>query len=68
MSSLRNLTGNDGSVAGFKDVLEIADRINALRSDSKEEDFWLGILKPVAPELAQTVTQILLARNGVQSP
>lgn len=45
-------------------VIEIADRINALRGNGAEEDSWLGVLKSVAPELAQAVTQILLARNG----
>jgi hypothetical protein len=64
VEALRNLAGNDGGLAGFKEVLEIADRINALRGDSKEEDSWLGMLKSAAPGLAQAVTQILLTRNG----
>jgi len=51
-------------LAGFKEVLEIADRINGLRGNDKEDDSWLGILKSLAPELAQAVTQVLLARNG----
>ena len=64
VEALRNLAGNGGGLAGFKEVLEIADRINALRGVSKEEASWLGVLKSVAPELAQAVTQVLLARNG----
>lgn len=63
VEALRNLAGNGGGLSGFKEVLEIADRINTFRGDSKE-DSWLGILKSVAPEVAQTVTQVLLARNG----
>src|SRR5215831_14052254 len=64
VEALRNLAGNGGGLTGFKEVLEIADRINALRGDGKDEDSWLGLLKSVAPELAQTVTQVLLARNS----
>jgi hypothetical protein len=67
VEALRNLGGNGGGLAGFKEVLEIADRINAFRGDSKEDDSWLGILKSVAPELAQAITQILLVRNGSPS-
>jgi hypothetical protein len=61
------LAGNGGGLSGFKEILEIADRINAFRGDGKEEDSWLGILKSVAPDLAQVVTQVLLARNGSPS-
>jgi hypothetical protein len=64
VEALRNMAGNGGGLAGFKDVLEIADRINTLRGNESEEGSWLGVLKSVAPEIAQTVTQILLARNG----
>jgi hypothetical protein len=64
VEALRNLAGNGGSLSGFKEVLELADRINAFRGDGKDEDSWLGILKSVAPELAQTVTQVLLARSS----
>jgi hypothetical protein len=64
VEALRNLAGNGGGLAGFKEVLEIADRINALRGENKEDDSWLGLLKSVAPELAQTATQIFLARNA----
>jgi hypothetical protein len=64
VEALRNLAGNAGGLAGFKEVLEIADRINSLRGDGKEEDSWLGVLKSLAPEVAQAVTQVLLARNG----
>jgi hypothetical protein len=67
VEALRNLAGNGGGLTGFKEVLEIADRINAFRSDGKEEDSWLRILKSVAPELAQAVTQVLIARNGSAS-
>ena len=62
VEALRNLAGNTGAI-GFKEVLEIADRINSLRGDGKEEDSWLGVLKSITPELAQAVTQVLLARN-----
>jgi hypothetical protein len=64
VEALRNLAGNGGGLTGFKEVLEIADRINSLRGDGKNDDSWLGLLKSVAPELAQAVTHILLARNG----
>jgi hypothetical protein len=64
VEALRNLAGNGGGFAGFKEVLEVADSINALRGDSKEDDSWMGLLKSVAPELAQVATQILLARNA----
>jgi len=64
VEALRNLAGNGEGLAGFKEVLEIADRINGLRGNDKEDDSWLGILKSLAPELAQAVTQVLLARNG----
>jgi hypothetical protein len=64
VEALRNLSGNGGGLAGFKEVLEIADRINTIRGDGKEDDSWLGVLKSVAPELAQTVMQILMARQG----
>src|SRR5262249_9875076 len=63
VEALRNLGGNGAGLTGIKEVLEIADQVNALRGNGKEEDSWLGILKSVAPELAQTVTQVLLARN-----
>jgi hypothetical protein len=63
VEALRNLAGSGGGLAGFKEVLEIADRINSLRGDSKEDDSWLGLLKSVAPEMAQAVTQVLLTRN-----
>src|SRR5262245_24414590 len=33
VEALRNLAGNGGGLAGFKEVLEIADRLNALRAD-----------------------------------
>ena len=64
VEALRNLAGNGEGLAGFKEVLEIADRINGLRGNDKEDDSWLGILKSLAPELTQAVTQVLLARNG----
>jgi hypothetical protein len=64
VEALRNMAGNGGGLTGFKEVFEIADRINGLRGNGPEDDSWLGILKSVAPELAQAVTQILLARNG----
>ena len=67
VEALRNLAGNGGGLSGFKEVLEIADRMNALRGDGKEEDSWLAILKSVAPELAQAVTQILLTRSALPS-
>src|SRR5262249_42645598 len=63
VEALRNLAGNGGGLTGFKEALELADRINSLRGDSKEEDSWLAVLKSVAPELAQAVTQVLLARS-----
>ena len=62
VEALRNLAGNGGSLSGFKEVLEIADRINSFRGDGKEDDSWLGVLKAVAPEMAQAVTQVLLSR------
>jgi hypothetical protein len=64
VEALRNIGGNGGGLAGFKEVLEIADRINALRGNESDEGSWLGVLKSVAPEIAQTVTQILVARSG----
>jgi hypothetical protein len=67
VEALRNLAGNGGSLGGFKEALEIADRINGLRDNGKEEDSWLAILKSVAPELAQAVTQILLTRSALPS-
>ena len=64
VEALRNMAGNGGGLTGLKDVLEIADRINAVRGNGQEEDSWLGVLIAVAPGLAQTVAQILVARNG----
>src|SRR5262245_28449778 len=40
VEALRNLAGNGGGLAGLKEALEIADRINAFRGDGKEEDSW----------------------------
>jgi hypothetical protein len=65
IEALRNLSGNGVGLSGFKEVLEIADRIGALRGDSKEEDSWLSVLKSIAPEVAQAVTQIALARHAI---
>jgi hypothetical protein len=64
VEALRNLGGNNVGLAGFKDVLEIADRISALRGDTKDEDSWLSVVKSVAPDMAQAVTQMLISRNG----
>src|SRR5439155_11359129 len=41
VEALRNLAGNGGGLTGFKEVLEIADRINTLRGNGAEEDSWL---------------------------
>src|SRR5215831_7907223 len=65
VEALRNLAGNGSGLSGFKELLEVADRMNALRGDGKEEDSWLAILKSVAPELAQAVTQVLLTRSAL---
>jgi hypothetical protein len=64
VETLRNLSGNGGGVAGFNEVLEIADRINALRGNSTEDDSWIALLKSVGPGVAQAVIQVLGARNG----
>ena len=64
VEALRNLSGNGVGLAGFKEVVEIADRISALRGDSGREDSWFSILKSLAPEMAQAATQILMARNA----
>jgi hypothetical protein len=64
VEALRNLAGN-GTLTGFKELLEITDHINALRGDNKnDDDSWMSVLKSAAPELAQTLTQVFLARNG----
>src|SRR5439155_3722575 len=64
VEALRNLAGNSGTLTGFKELLEIIDHINALRGDNKNDhDSWMSVLKS-APELAQTLTQVFLARNG----
>ena len=64
IEALRNLAGNSGTLTGFKELLEIIDHINALRGDNKNDhDSWMSVLKS-APELAQTLTQVFLARNG----
>ena len=65
IEALRNLAGNSGTLTGFKELLEIIDHINALRGDNKNDhDSWMSVLKSAAPELAQTLTQVFLARNG----
>jgi hypothetical protein len=66
VESLRHTSSGAPNLAGLKELFEMANQINSLRSDSKEEDSsLLGILKSVAPELAQGVMQVLVARNGV---
>jgi hypothetical protein len=64
VETLRNMSGSSGSLAGFREMFEIADRISELRGDGVADDSWLGILKSVAPEVAHTVRQILLTRNA----
>jgi hypothetical protein len=65
VESLRHTSNGAPNLAGLKELFEMANQINLLRSDSKEEDSsWLGILKSVAPELAQTVMQIVTARSA----
>jgi hypothetical protein len=63
VEALRNMAGNGSGLSGISDVLKSAERINAFRDKGPEDDSWLGILKSVA-ELAQTVIQIVMARNG----
>jgi len=65
VEALRNLAANSGTLIGFKELLEITDHINALRGDNKnDDDSWMSVLKSAAPELAQTLTQVFLVRNG----
>jgi hypothetical protein len=64
VEALRNLAGNGSGLIGLNEALEIADRINALRGDGKEDDSWLAMLKPLVPGLAQV---LLTNRTGAPS-
>src|SRR5262245_55988250 len=66
VQSLRNLAEKGGTtgLGGFKEMLDIADRVNSLRGGDDKEDSWLGMFKSIAPEAVQTVVQLLSSRSG----
>jgi len=67
VKDLRDLSGN-GNSSSFdhvKEALALADQINALRGDVKDDDGILSWLKPLAPEL---VRALVMNRNGANGP
>ena len=70
LRGLKELSGNGSSLVGVKELLDVADKIVALRGDGtdSEDSSFGGVLKSIAksigPELAQALSQILVARNG----
>src|SRR5438093_8089077 len=73
LRGLKELSGNGSSLVGVKELLDVADKIVALRGDGtdSEDSSFGGVLKSIAksigPELAQALSQILVARNGPTS-
>src|SRR5262249_4364828 len=85
VQSLRNLAEKGGAtgLGGFKEMLDIADRVNSLRGGDGKDDSWPGMFKSIAPEAVQAVVQLLSSRvspsravppgatpspNGAQNP